>query len=111
GMAAIGLWNMDVHIGIAAQTAFLHLAIGHFQFPEQEANLLQVGLGLLGTGQVGLADDFEQRGPGAVEIKEAVLAAARLVVQHLTSVLFQMNADDADALPRRPSPLLGVGLN
>ena len=49
-----------------------------------------------GRVDLGLADDFQQRRAGAVEIDQAVLAGAVLIVQHLAGVLFQMGADDAD---------------
>ena len=88
--------KVDVHVGIAAQAALLHFAVGNADLAQQQANLLEIRLGLLGAREVGLADDLQQRRAGAVEIDQAVAAAALLVVQHLAGVLFQVDADDAD---------------
>src|SRR5262249_19727773 len=67
------------------------------ELAHQPADLFEVCLGLLGAGEVRLADDLQQGRAGAVEVNEAVLAGALLVVQHLAGVYFEVNADDANA--------------
>src|SRR5262249_51163541 len=51
-----------------------------------------------GAVDLGLANYLQQRGASAIEIDEAIASAALLVVQHLAGVLFEVSADDADAL-------------
>jgi len=106
GDAAVGLRNVQVYVGVAAQAPLLHLAIGHSQLAEQQADFLEVGAGLLRAGDLGLADDLQERSAGAIEIDPAGLSAAILVVQQLSCVLLQVHANQADA----PRPLPGIDL-
>jgi hypothetical protein len=45
-----------------------------------------------------MADDFQEGRSRAIQINEAIGAAAFLVVQHLAGVFFEVNADYADPL-------------
>lgn len=45
-----------------------------------------------------MRDNFEEWRAGPVEIDHAVLASARLVMEHLAGVFFEVRADDADFL-------------
>ena len=99
--AASGTWMLTL-----ASQRRLPSCISQSETPslaEQQANLFQIGLGLLRGWQVGLADDLQQRRAGAVEIDQAVAAGARFVVQHLAGVFFEVGADDADRAWRRPA--------
>jgi len=54
---------------------------------------------------VGLADDFQQRRPGPIQVDAAVASAGDLVVHAVfAGVLLQVNADDPDVLRARPAP-------
>ena len=90
--------DVQVDVGVAAQAPLLHVAVGDFEVGEQQLQLVEVGVRLGPRAEVGLGDDFQQRRAGAVEIDQAVAAAARLVVQVLAGVLFEVGADDADPL-------------
>ena len=87
---------MQVDVRIAAQAALLHLAIGDFQIAKQQADLLEICLRLLRAAHLGLADDLQQRRAGTIQIDQAILAAALLVVHHLAGVLLEMDANDAN---------------
>ncbi len=88
---------MDVDVGIAAQAAFLHFAIGHFDLTQQQANLLEIGLGLFGRREIGLADDLQEGGAGAVEVDQAIAAGPMLVMQHLAGIFFEMGTQNANS--------------
>ena len=80
-------------------------------------DLFQVGLRLFRAADLRLADDFQERCPGSVQIDETFPAgmnpAARFffVVEHLAGVFFEVDADDANPLSPHPfpSPLGGEG--
>ncbi len=55
-----------------------------------------------GLVRSGLADDFQKGRAGAIQIDQAVPAAALLVVQHFAGVFFQVDANDADLFRLRP---------
>ncbi len=71
---------MNVDIGVTAQASFLHFAIGNLQLAEQQAQLFQIRLGFFWTAQLRLADDFQERRAGPVQIDQAFPTAALLVV-------------------------------
>ena len=58
----------------------------------------QIGAGFRGGAQVGLADDFQQRHAGAIEIDEARVAMG--VVDIFAGVFFHVDARQAHALRR-----------
>ena len=89
--------NADV--GVAAQRAFFHVAVAHAGVEDDFLQPRQVFLGFVGRGDVGLADDLDQRHAGAVQVDRGPLAAVgQAVVQALARVFFQVHARDADAL-------------
>ena len=96
--------DMQVDVGIDAQAPFLHVAVGYAEIRQQQLQLVEIGLGLGRRTHVGLADDFQQRRAGAVQIDAAVGLAGRFVVHALAGVFFQVGADDADSL-RLEAPL------
>ena len=68
---------MQVDVGVDPQAAFLHVAVGDAQVVQQQLQLGEIGLGLGGRAQVGLADDLQQRRAGAVQVDAAVGLAGR----------------------------------
>ena len=76
------------------------------RYVKQQLQLGEIGLGFGRRAHVGLADDFQQRRAGAVQVDAAVGLAGQLVVHALAGVFFQMGADDADPLGLDPS--LGI---
>ena len=106
GVAIVARRGVDVQIdvGVDAQAAFLHVAVGDAQVGEQQLELGQIGLGFGRRAHVGLADDFQQRRAGPVQIDAAVGLAGQLVVHALAGVFFQVGPDDADPL-RLDAPL------
>ena len=48
-------------VNVAAQVAFLHLAVRGIDVAQDVAQLAQVGAGLFGRSDIGLADDLDQR--------------------------------------------------
>ena len=98
---ARGRVDVQVDVGIDPQAAFLHVAVGDAEIIQQQFQFGEIGLGLGGRAHVGLADDFQQRRAGAVQVDAAVGLAGRLVVHALAGVFFEMGADDADPLGRK----------
>ena len=86
-------------VGVAAEAAFLHVAVADLEVLQDRAQRAQVGAGLGRAAQVGLAHDLEQRHAGAVEVDQA--AAAVRVVDVLAGVLLHVDAGQADAPGRR----------
>ena len=90
--------DVQIDVGVAAQAALLHVAVGDSEIGEQQFQLVEIGVGLGPRAQIGLGDDFQQRRAGAVQVDAAVAAAARFVVHVLAGVFFEVGADDADPL-------------
>ena len=88
--------DMDVDVGVAAETAFLHVAVGDFDVAQQQSQFFEVGVSLVPELMSGLRDDFEQGCAGPVQVDLAVAAAARFVVQVFAGILFEVGPDDAD---------------
>ena len=84
------------HVGVAAKRPLLHVAVADLEITHQGVNLLHVRDRLLGRPHVGLGDDLEQRGAGAVQIDAA--GVRQSLVQRLARVLLEMRAGDADGL-------------
>ena len=83
----------------AAQRAFFHVAVAHAGVEDDLLQPRQVFPGLVGRSDVGLADDFDQRHAGAVQVDRGPFAAVgQAVVQALARVFFQVHARDADLL-------------
>ncbi len=90
--------DVEVDVGIDPQAALLHVAVRHAEVREQQLELGQIGLGLGRRAHVGLADDFQERRAGPVQVDLAVGQARLLVVQAFAGVLFEVCPDDADPL-------------
>src|SRR5206468_3072148 len=73
-------------------------AVRNLQLAQEQAEFLEIRLGLFRAGQLRLADDLQERRTRAIEIDEALPTAALLIVQHFAGVFFEMNADDANPL-------------
>ncbi len=61
GAAVVGL-DVQVDVGVAAEAAFLHVAVGDFEVGEQEFQLIEVGVSLGPGAEVGLARRFRAAG-------------------------------------------------
>ena len=85
-------------VGVAAERAFLHVAVADLQVPHQRVDLLQVRDRFLRRAHVGLGDDFQQRRAGAIQVDARL--ALKVFVQRLAGVLFEVRARDADSLAR-----------
>jgi hypothetical protein len=85
-------------VGVAAEGAFLHVAVADADPRHQGVQGLGVGHGLGGGAHVRLGDDLQQRRAGAVEVDAG--HAVEVFVQRLAGVLFQVGAGDADGLGR-----------
>ena len=75
--AAIGLRHVDVDVGVAAQAAFLHLAIGDADLAQEQPQFFEIRFRLLRGVEIGLGDDFQQGRAGAIEIDEGIGPASR----------------------------------
>ena len=74
----VGRVDVQVDVGVDPQAAFLHVAVGNAQIGEQQLQLGEIGLGFGRRTHVGLADDFQQRRAGAIQIDAAVGLAGQL---------------------------------
>ena len=81
------------NVGVAAEAAFLHVAVGHLEITQHRPQFAQISSGLFGGAEVGLADDFHQGYARAVEIDQAAIGR----VDVLAGVFLQVDADQADA--------------
>ena len=67
---------------------------------------VKIFVGFVGRRDVGLADDFNQRNAGAVEVDGGLfVGVGKAFVQALASVFFQMHAGDANLLSSQFSVL------
>ena len=53
-------------VGVAAEGAFLHIAVADLQVLQGGSQVLEIAAGLFRAGDVGLADDLHKRNPGPV---------------------------------------------
>ena len=83
-------------VGVAAQAAFLHVAVAHVEIFQDGLELLQVGPGLFGRAQVGGADDFHQRHAGAVQVDVAFAGVGKVFAMNgLAGVFFEVDTVEA----------------
>ena len=82
------------HVRVAAQRAFLHVAVANSEVAHERVDLAHVGRGLGGRAHVRLGHDLQQRRAGAVEIDPGQLAEA--LVHRLAGVLLEVGARDPD---------------
>ena len=85
-------------VRVAAERAFLHVAVADLEVAHQRVDLLHVRHGFLRRAHVGLRDDLEQRRSRAVEVDAR--KPVEILVQRLARVLLEVGAGDADALRR-----------
>ena len=83
-------------VDVAAHRSVRHLALGDLGIPEQGLQTLEVGFNLLGTRQIGLADDLDEGNARTVEID--VRGILTDIVDELSCVLFHMDLLDSDLL-------------
>ena len=84
-------------VGIAAQRAFLHVAVADAGVQDDLLQAREILVRLLGRADVGLADDLDQRHAAAVQVQVgALVGIGKAFVQALAGVLFQVYAGDAD---------------
>ena len=79
---------MQIHVGIHAQTAFLHVAVGDLQVRQQQFEFFKIGLGLCRAAQIRLADDFQQGYAGAIEVNLRVADSGGFVMHAFSGVFF-----------------------
>jgi hypothetical protein len=83
-------------VDVAAEGAFLHVAVADAQPHHQRVQGLGVGHRFGGAAHFRFGDDFEQRRAGAVQVDAA---HARIVfVQRFAGVFFQVGAGQVDGL-------------
>ena len=77
-------------VGVAAEGAFLHVAVADADPAHEAVQRTGVVHGLSGRAHVGLGNDFEQRRSGTVEVDAG--AAVEVFVQRFAGVFFQVGA-------------------
>ncbi len=82
-------FDVEVDVGIAAERAFLHLAVGDAEVAEGEAQFFETSLGVLGGANVGLGDDLQEGDTRAVQVDLGEAAGA---VGELAGVFFEVDA-------------------
>ncbi len=89
----------DADVGVAAEGAFLHVAVADGGVEEDLLEAGEVFVGLVGGADVGLGDDLYKWCPAAVEVDVGARGGVgEAVVDALAGVLFHVQAGDADAL-------------
>ncbi len=81
------------HVGVAAQRALLHVAVGDRQPAHELTDGAQIGRRLGRRAQLGLAHDLDQRHARAVVVDQRIGRAGHVRV--LAGVLFHVNAVEA----------------
>ncbi len=56
----------NAHVGVAAQRAFFHVAVADAGVEDDLFQVGEVFVGFVGRGDIGLADDFDERHAAAV---------------------------------------------
>ena len=96
--------DVQVDVGIAAQRAFLHLAVGDFEIAQSQSQLLQAAAGVGRAADLGLGDDLEQRNPRPVQID---LGKAAVAVRQLAGVFLEV--DPSQMTPAAAATVLAHG--
>ena len=89
------------HVRVAAEAAFLHVAVADADPADERVQRLRVGDRLVRAAQVRLGHDLEQRRAGAVEVDAG--HAVEVLVQALARVLLEVRAREVHADRRRAS--------
>ena len=88
----------DRDVGVAAEGALFHVAVGDAGVEEDFLEAGEVLVGLVGGAEVGLGDDFDEGCAAAVEVDVgAGRRVGEAVVDGLAGVLFHVEAGNADA--------------
>ena len=81
------------HIGVAAEAAFLHVAVADAQPHHQRVQRFRV-FGRFGAGaHVGLGDDLQQRCAGAVQVNAGL--AGVILVERFAGIFLEVGAGEA----------------
>ncbi len=83
-------------VGIAAEAAFLHVAVADAQPHHQRVQRAGIRHGFGRAAHVGLGDDLQQRRAGAVQVDAG--HAGEVFVQRFAGVFFQVGARQVDGL-------------
>ncbi len=84
-------------VRLAAETAFVHIAVADFEIHENIPEALQIGHHFVGGTHVRFGHNFQQRRSGPIQIHPA--AARSGLVHVLSGVFFQVRPPDPHALP------------
>ena len=99
GAELFGAFEHDADIGVAAEGAFFHVAVGDAGVEEDFLEAGEVFEGFIRGAEVGFGDDFNERGAAAVEVNVGAGGGiGEAVVEALAGVFFEMEAGDADGL-------------
>ena len=60
--------DVQVDVGIDPQASLLHVAVGNAEIVKQQFQFGEIRLGLFRRSQVGLADDFQKRRAGPIQV-------------------------------------------
>ena len=86
-------------IGIAAQRAFLHVAVAHAGVKNDLLQPSQVFVGLVGSCNVRFADNLNQRHTAAVEINGGrITGAGKSLMQALARIFLKVNTGNSNSL-------------
>lgn len=83
----------EANVGIAAETAFFHVAVADGEIGHEEAEGGEIGVGLIWGEDFWGADNFEEGCAGAIQIDKRSTGD----VDKFAGVFFEVNAGDADA--------------
>ena len=86
--------DVQVDVGVAAERALLHLAVGDAEVAERQPQLLEAAAGVGRAADLGLGDDLQQRDARAVQVDLREPAGA---VRQLAGVFLEVD-------PRQPAP-------
>ena len=93
--------DVEVDVGVAAERALLHLAVGDAQVAERQPELLEAASGVGRAADVGLGDDLQERDARAVEVDLGEPAGG---VRQLAGVLLEVDAGQPAPAARRRRP-------
>ena len=98
------LVDVEVDVGVAAQRAFLHLAVGDFEIAQGQPQLFEAAAGIGRAADLGLGDDLEQRNARAVQVD---LGKAAVAVRQLAGVFLEV--DSRQTAPAAAAAVLAHG--
>ncbi len=104
GAPLVGGRRAHGDVDVATELALFHVGVGDAAIDHDLLEDGEVGKGLLGAGDVGLADDLDERGAGAVVVD----AGGAFHVEALGDILLEVDAGEADLLVLGRDVLLDV---